>query len=86
MDDATQRNKPAHGPATLTDEDAEETARELEVLELIAAGFTDAEIEEILGLSEFAVKAHVKQLFGRLSGRNGARAVTLAASWRLLLG
>ena len=53
------------------------TARELEMLLLIAEGFTNREISLHLSLSEETVKVHVHRLFGRLQARSRAHAVAI---------
>lgn len=49
--------------------------RQLEVLLLVAYGFTSREIGERLGVTEETVKTHLRWIFGRLSARNRAHAV-----------
>jgi len=89
FDQAAQRRQRHHGdtlPATPPElrECARLSAREVTVLQLIADGLTDREIGQALYLSEFTVKSHVKRLFGKLSARNRANAVAIAASHRLV--
>lgn len=52
------------------------TARQLEVLELMAAGRTNAEIADALTVSEGTVKSHVKLILRRLKAANRAEAVS----------
>ena len=54
------------------------TPRELEILELIAAGLSNREIAERLFVSENTVKTHAGRLFGKLSARRRTEAVQLA--------
>jgi DNA-binding NarL/FixJ family response regulator len=54
------------------------TAREREVLELIASGLTNDEIAEHLVLSAGTVKTHVNHIFLKLDLRNRAEAVIFA--------
>jgi DNA-binding NarL/FixJ family response regulator len=54
------------------------TARELEVLELIATGLTNDEIAERLVLSAGTIKTHVNHIFFKLDLRNRAEAVIFA--------
>jgi non-specific serine/threonine protein kinase len=62
------------------------TAREREVLELIAQGRSNREIAEALFVTEHTVKYHVASLFSRLDVTSRAEAVARAASLGLLPG
>ena len=59
--------------------------REIEVLELVAAGLSNAEIAGELYLSVGTVKAHVHHIFGKLLVRNRSQAVARARELRLLV-
>ena len=50
------------------------TPRELEVLDLVAAGLTNAEAARRLGISIHAVKFHLATIYGRLGVSNRTEA------------
>lgn len=54
------------------------TPRELEILEAMAAGFSNREIAERLFVSENTVKTHAGRLFDKLSARRRTQAVQRA--------
>jgi DNA-binding NarL/FixJ family response regulator len=51
------------------------TPRELDILRLIAAGYSNREIGEALGMSEGAVKNHASAVLSKLGARDRTRAV-----------
>jgi DNA-binding NarL/FixJ family response regulator len=54
------------------------TKRELEVLRLMAGGYSNREIAEALGAAEGTVKAHVSSILSKLGVRDRTRAVLKA--------
>jgi DNA-binding CsgD family transcriptional regulator len=60
------------------------TPRELEILELIAAGLSNREIAERANVSENTVKTHSKRVFDKLGARRRTQAVQLGKELRLI--
>jgi DNA-binding CsgD family transcriptional regulator len=60
------------------------TARELEVLKLIADGLSNREIAEKLFVSENTVKTHSSRLFEKLGARRRTQAVQMAKEFGLI--
>jgi DNA-binding NarL/FixJ family response regulator len=54
------------------------TAREAEVLTLLAAGLSNTEISQRLYLSNATVKTHVNRIFAKIGARDRAQAVRYA--------
>ncbi|MBX6765656.1 MAG: response regulator transcription factor [Actinomadura rubrobrunea] len=70
-----RRPEPSRPPARELDG---VTARELEVLELVARGLSNAEIAEHLRLSLATVKTHIGHLLAKLHARDQAQLVIVA--------
>ena len=86
-----RRKPPAQVPATMPQRRDEEalrrsgiSARELEVLELIAEGRSNQEIADKLFISLPTVKSHSSSLFGKLDVRRRTEAVHKAKSLGLI--
>jgi DNA-binding CsgD family transcriptional regulator len=60
------------------------TAREREVLAMLATGATDGEIADRLGLSPATVQTHVRNAKTKLGARNRTQAVALAVAQGLI--
>lgn len=78
---------PVPGPFVRDEERVTElgiTPRELEILELIAAGLSNREIAEQLFVSENTVKTHSSRLFDKLGARRRTQAVRIGKSSRLI--
>jgi DNA-binding NarL/FixJ family response regulator len=63
----------------------EPSAREIEVLQLVADGLVNREIGDRLYLSEETVKSHVRHLLAKLEARSRAHAVAIGFRRRLIL-
>jgi DNA-binding NarL/FixJ family response regulator len=70
--------RPPASVQTMPPEVAELTARELEVLQLVAKGLSNAEIAKELFVSETTVKTHVAHALTKLGVRDRVQAVVLA--------
>jgi len=82
----TGRVLAAYRSSTVTTsvEPSELTARELEVLRLMARGLTNSEIADELVISEVTVKSHIGRLFTKLGLRDRAAAIVFAYDHRLV--
>jgi DNA-binding NarL/FixJ family response regulator len=76
-------------PTSFTPDDAKRnslgiTPRELEVLQLMAAGLSNREIAERVFVSENTVKTHASRVFDKLGARRRTQAVQLGKAMRLI--
>src|SRR6266571_3268758 len=62
------------------------TTRELQVLQLMAAGCRNQEISQRLSISENTAESHARRLFRKLRVRSRSQAITRATSLALLHG
>ena len=60
------------------------TPRETEVLQLVAAGNTNAQVAQQLFISETTVKTHLKHIYRKLNAADRAAAVAVAVEKRLI--
>jgi DNA-binding NarL/FixJ family response regulator len=70
--------EPRHGAQPTPQFPAGLTAREAEVISLIARGLSNSEIASRLMVSETTVKSHINHLFAKTGVRDRAQAVTFA--------
>ncbi|WP_172381664.1 response regulator transcription factor [Streptomyces sp. MNP-20] len=75
---------PAGPPAPVVEPGGSPTAREIEILRLVAAGATNREIAAELYLSEGTVKNHISRILTRLGLRGRAQAALYARDRGLL--
>lgn len=61
------------------------TARELEVLNLLAGGYANKQISRELGISEHTVKFHVSSIYTKLDVSNRAEAVRIGIQMGLIV-
>ena len=72
---------PTEAPFVVRTESVERlgvTPREMEILQLIAAGLSNREIAERLNVSENTVKTHAARLFAKLNARRRTQVVQIA--------
>lgn len=61
------------------------TAREQQILDLIAEGYTNRKISRDLSISEATVENHIHHIFTKLNISNRAQAVARAFQMRIFL-
>ena len=67
--------QPSEKGAGVTEIDTQLTAREQDVLKLVASGMSNAETGGNLNVSENTVKTHVKKVLGKLHMKHRGEAV-----------
>ena len=67
--------QPSGKGAGVTEIDTQLTAREQDMLKLVASGMSNAEIGGNINVSENTVKTHVKKVLGKLHMKNRGEAV-----------
>ena len=60
------------------------TGREIEVLRLLAEGFTNTEIAGLLSISQHTVKSHVTHIFNKIGVNDRTQAAVWAVRSNLL--
>jgi LuxR family maltose regulon positive regulatory protein len=60
------------------------TEREMDVLKLLAQGYTDKKIAETLVIARETVHKHLKNIYGKLDVHNRIEAIILARELKLL--
>ncbi|MBU2547228.1 MAG: response regulator transcription factor [Proteobacteria bacterium] len=89
LETSIQEAEPEPSPSSSEGETERErffglTDRELEVLRLLARGFTNARIAGLLDISLNTVKTHVSHIFDKLDVGDRVRAAILAARLKLV--
>ncbi len=60
------------------------SARECEILQLVAEGMSNREIADFLHLSKYTIECHIKHIYRKLSVSNRAKAINTARSLGIL--
>ncbi|WP_061518070.1 response regulator transcription factor [Acinetobacter venetianus] len=76
--------KNSEKPNHITSENNILSARELEILHLVAQGLSNKEIAEKIYLSRYTVECHIKHIYRKLSVSSRAKAVNTARNMGLL--
>ena len=76
---------PAAGPAETSARLAELTERETQVLRLVAEGYSNGEIADVLFIAESTAKTHVKRILAKVGARDRAQAVVIAFRGGLMM-
>lgn len=91
LDEAVDHNRVASDPLSTTTVVARSalqtglSARELEVLKIVAAGLSDKQVAGRLGISPKTVRNHLSQIFSKLQAANRVEAVINALRSGLLV-
>ena len=64
----------------------EMSQRQLEILNLVAKGFSNKEIADILGVSLETIKDHVKKILLKMGATSRTEAASLAVNLQLVTG
>lgn len=78
------RRNPPSVPAAPADAAAHLTPREQEVLEVVARGYSNVEISELLNLSFHTVTSHIKNIYRKLAVRSRSEAIFEAVQQGLI--
>jgi DNA-binding NarL/FixJ family response regulator len=76
---------PAAGPVETSARLAELTERETQVLRLVAEGYSNGEIADVLFIAESTAKTHVKRILAKVGARDRAQAVVIAFRGGLMM-
>ena len=60
------------------------TARQMDILESVTRGLTNADIAKMLGLREQSVKEHISAIFAKIGAANRSEAVAITLRKQLL--
>ena len=78
LDEFNRLSHRAATPSTSGDDAPDLTAREREILQLVAGGLTDKEIAAQLSISMHTVKSHIRNILSKLHAANRREAARLA--------